>query len=35
MRDGISYWEADWPAAAEAAGAAATAGSGERYRFVF
>jgi LCP family protein required for cell wall assembly len=32
MRDGISYWEADWP---QAAGAAATAGSAERYRFLF
>lgn len=31
MRDGISYWQAEWPAAA----AAGAAGSQERYKFVF
>jgi hypothetical protein len=36
MRDGISYWEAEWPAAAgAAAGAGATAVSQERYKFLF
>ena len=34
MRDGISYWEAEWPAAAGAA-AGAAAVSQERYRFLF
>ena len=34
MRDGISYWEAEWPAAA-GAGAAAAAGGQERYKFLF
>ena len=33
MRDGISYWEAEWPAAAAGAGAAAA--SQERYKFLF
>lgn len=32
MRDGISYWEAEWPVAA---GAAAASGGGERYKFLF
>jgi hypothetical protein len=32
MRDGISYWQADWPAAA---GAGAAAVSQDRYRFLF
>ena len=32
MRDGISYWEAEWPVAA---GAAAANGGGERYKFLF
>ena len=32
--DGISYWEAEWPAAAGAA-AGAAAVSQERYRFLF
>ena len=36
MRDGISYWEAEWPQAAEAgAAAAAASASGERYKFLF
>jgi LCP family protein required for cell wall assembly len=36
MRDGISYWAAEWPAAAgAAAGAGAAAVSQERYRFLF
>jgi LCP family protein required for cell wall assembly len=38
MRDGISYWEAEWPQAAEAGAAAAAASasaSGERYKFLF
>ncbi len=36
MRDGISYWQAEWPAAAgAAAGAGAAAVSQERYRFLF
>ena len=33
MRDGISYWEAEWPSAATGAGAAAA--SQERYKFLF
>ncbi len=32
MRDGISYWEAEWPVAA---GAAAATGGSERYKFLF
>jgi LCP family protein required for cell wall assembly len=32
MRDGISYWEAEWPVAA---GAAAASGGGDRYKFLF
>ena len=32
MRDGISYWEAEWPSAA---GAGAAAASQERYKFLF
>jgi LCP family protein required for cell wall assembly len=34
MRDGISYWQADWPAAA-GTGAGAGALSADRYRFPF
>ena len=33
MRNGISYWEAEWPPAATGAGAAAA--SQERYKFLF
>ena len=33
MRDGISYWEAEWPAAST--GASAAAASQERYKFLF
>jgi LCP family protein required for cell wall assembly len=33
MRDGISYWEAEWPAAAAGAGTAAA--SQERYKLLF
>jgi LCP family protein required for cell wall assembly len=32
MRDGISYWEAEWPVAA---GSAAVSGGSERYKFLF
>jgi len=34
MRDGISYWQAEWPAAASS-GAGAAAASQERYKFLF
>ena len=34
MRNGISYWRAEWPAA-ESAASGAPQGDGERYRFLF
>jgi hypothetical protein len=34
-RDGISYWEADWPAQAAGAAGAAAGATSDRYRFLF
>ena len=35
MRDGLSYWQADWPAPEAGASAAGEAGGGDRYKSLF